>query len=199
MDSLGYFNNFEFINSQHTRFTAHVAFEHAKGRSMSNVAKEFGISQNKVLIFYRRICRYIYREIRWHISHGDEFSEFERIMLLDFTNKVLYDTTFRHPTGIKLIEKYYLYICEQEKNNPEKSKNWIDEVERIPSSQDEINRKKVNQLLARLKTRHDNLIENAKAEYEYLTNLIQNIIEPKKNEDINENNKLAKVAKLLHI
>jgi hypothetical protein len=178
--SIKFLGNFEFRESKHTRLTAHVAFEHANGKSMSNVAKEFGLPQHHVLRFYRSICRHVYREIRRHICRCDEFSEFQRTILLSATDEVLHDSTFRHPTGIKLIEKYYLFVCEQEKKNPEK--NWLDEIESPPDSKDEINRKKINQLLIRLKTRHDNLIKNAESEYKYLTKLVQDIIEPKKKE-----------------
>lgn len=179
MDSLGYLKNFEFRCSEHSKLQAHVAFEHANGKSIAAVAIEFGIPAHHVIRFYRRICRHIYREIGWHIRNCEEFSEFEKTIILCSMDEVLHDTTFRHPIGIKLIEKYYLFICEQSKNHPEAFKNWMDKVEKVTPSQDEINRKKINQLLARLKTRHDNLISNAESEYQYLINLIQDIIEPK--------------------
>ena len=179
MDSLGYLKNFEFRWCAHSKLNAHVAFEHANGKSIAKVAREFGIAAHHVSRFYRRVCRYIYREIGWHLSHCEELSEFEKTIILCSMDEVLHDTTFKHPIGVHLIEKYYLFICEQSKNHPEKFKNWMDEAEKKEPSTDEINLKKVNQVLERLKTRHDRLIKNAEADYQYLINLIRDIIEPK--------------------
>ena len=180
MNPLEYLKSFEFKECGHSSFKAHVAFQNASGKSIKKVAKEFGIPPFHVVRFYRRICRHIYREITWHIRYDEKLTESEREALISTVNEVLHDNLFRSPIGANLIEKYYLFIKNQEKNNPEKFENWLDEAEKIEPSQDEINLKKVHEVLARLETRYYNLIKNAEDEYVYITQLVRQIIEPKK-------------------
>lgn len=180
MNPLEYLKSFEFKECGHSSFKAHVAFQNASGKSIKKVAKEFGIPPFHVVRFYRRICRHIYREITWQIRYDKKLTESEREALISTVNEVLHDNLFRTPIGANLIEKYYLFIKNQEKNNPQKFENWLDEAEKIEPSQDVINLKKVHEVLARLETRYNNLIKNAKDEYVYITQLVRQIIEPKK-------------------
>lgn len=192
MNALEYIKNFEFPPETrcYSRLIAHVSVEYARGKARRRVARQFNISDNSALHYHRRICRCIYRTINSSVTNSDKLDKFEKSEILLHISEILYDSMFRNPIAKELIEKYYLFVCEQYVNNPKKFENWLDKNDelKIESSLHEVIIKKANEVLNRLKTRHDNLIKNIETEYEYITKLVTEIIEPK--EEIKPNGPL---------